>query len=262
MLSTDIQSLFDLTEHAAIVTGGAMGIGKAIAKRLSEAGASVVITDIDRTSAENTALELDPTGDRVVALAADAGSAEDAKRVSAFAMDKFGTLDILVNNAGIFSMIPFTDITEEVYDNTLQVNTKGVFFYCQAFSRELIKHGKKGKIINITSKDAIHPTGALAHYNTSKGGVAMMTKALALELGPHNICVNAVAPGFILTEGVERLFGMGMPKEDLVEIMPKGPLGRVGVPEDIANVVLFLAGGASDFLTGTMIVADGGILLT
>ncbi len=260
MLSASIQSLFDLTGKVAIVTGGAVGIGKSIAKRLSEAGATVVITDIDQSSVENAASRLDPTGKQVVAIPADAGSAEDAKRVVASAVERFGTLDILVNNAGIYSIVPFGDITEEIYDKTLRVNTRGVFFYCQAFSRELIKQEKKGKIINIASKDAIHPTGAMSHYDTSKGGVAMMTKALALELGPHHINVNAIAPGGILTEGVERLFGM--PLKDLSEMMPKGPLGRVGVPEDIANVALFLAGSASDFLAGIMIVADGGILLT
>ena len=142
MLSTNIQALFDLTEKVAIVTGGAMGIGKSIAKTLSEAGALVLITDIDRTSAENAASELDPTGERVIALAADAGSTADATRATAFAVEKFGTVDILVNNAGIYSIIPFGDITEDVYDNTLRVNTKGVFFYCQAFSRELINQGK------------------------------------------------------------------------------------------------------------------------
>ena len=260
MLNADIQSLFDLSGKVAVVTGGAVGIGKAIAKRFVEAGAKVVVTDIDQAAVTGAASELDPSGKRVLPLTTDAGSPEDANRVVALALEAFGGADILVNNAGVYSIIPFTEITEEIYDNTLRVNTKGVFFHCQAFSRELINQGKKGKIINIASKDAVHPTGAMAHYDASKGGVAMLTKALALELGPHRINVNAVAPGGILTEGAERLFGIS--KEDLANVMPKPPLGRVGLPEDIANVVLFLAGSASDFLTGIMIMADGGILLT
>lgn len=260
MLSGQIQDLFDLSGKIALVTGGAVGIGKGIAKRLSEAGASVIITDIDRVAAENAALELDISGKRVIALPADAGSFSDAKRVMEYIMEKFGAMDILVNNAGIYSIIPFTDISEEIFDNTLRVNTKGTFLYSQAFSRELLKQNRKGKIINIASIAAIHSVGGMCHYDTSKGAVAMMTKAMALELGPHNICVNAVAPGGILTEGLERQFGI--PMEDLKDIMPKGPLGRIGTPEDIANVVLFLASSAADFLTGIMIIADGGALLT
>lgn len=260
MPSQNVRNLFDLTGRVAIVTGAAMGIGKGIAKKLYEAGAFVVITDIDEEAAKKTAKDIDTSSEKVVAFKADAGSVADGESLMTTITQKYSCPDILVNNAGVYSFIPFVDIPEEAFEETLRINTKGTFFYSQSFSRELIKHGNKGKIINIASIDAIHPTGSMAHYDTSKGAVEMMTKAMALELGPHNICVNAIAPGGILTEGVERQFGISL--KECESIMPKGPLGRVGIPEDIANVVLFLSSGASDFLTGIMILADGGVLLT
>lgn len=266
-MQTQIPRIFDLSGKVAIVTGGAMGIGQGIALRLAEAGAAVVITDIDVEAAAHTVNQIQVAGGKAIAIKADASSVADARKVATTAVETFGRLDILVNNAGVFPMSPMMETTEKLWDRVIDINLKGVFFYSQVAAEKMIEAGKGGKIVNIASIDALHPTGNLIHYDASKGGVAMMTKSLALELGKHKITVNAIAPGGIQTPGAQPSSTSQPLDPAVMEQMMKGfmariPLGRMGVPDDIAKVVLFLVSDAAAYITGDMLVVDGGFLLS
>jgi 2-deoxy-D-gluconate 3-dehydrogenase len=268
METQSIMEIYDLKGKAAIVTGGAMGIGEAIASRLAEAGASVMIADISQEAANKAVERIKSRDGKASAIYADAGSVEDASKVVQATVDAFGRLDILVNNAGIYPFTPALQMTESMWDKVLGINLKGVFFFAQAAAQQMIQAGHGGKIVNIASIDGLHPTGNLAHYDASKGGVVMVTKSLALEFGPHKINVNAIAPGGIQTPGGQAqsaaiLSTVNMPTEELTKaFMARIPLGRMGEPDDIAKVVLFLASSASDYMTGGLIVVDGGYLLS
>src|SRR5437588_3228020 len=244
----NIVQFFDLTGKAAIVTGGAMGIGQGIALRLAEAGAAVMIIDINLEAADNTVNQIRSKGGKAEAINADASSIANARRTVQETLRAFGRLDILVNNAGIYPFAPALQVTEELWDKVVDINLKGLFFYTQAAAQEMMNEGHGGKIINIASIDALHPTGNLVHYDASKGGVVMVTKALALEFGPYNITVNAIAPGGIQTPGV----GTTLSHEMIAAFTARTPLRRMGVPDDVAKVVLFLASRASDYMTGSL----------
>ncbi len=252
-----ITQLFDLTGKVAIVTGAAMGIGQGIAFRLAEAGAAVMIADINLPAAEETVSQIRSQGGKAEAIKADAASVADAKHTVQETVRAFGRLDILVNNAGIFPFASALEVTEALWDKVLDINLKGLFFYTQAAAQEMVNEGHAGKIINIASIDALHPTGSLVHYDASKGGVVMVTKALALEFGPRAISVNAIAPGGIQTPGAG---GPSTSDEMVQAFVARIPLRRIGVPDDIAKVALFLASGASDYMTGSVVVVDGGFL--
>jgi 2-deoxy-D-gluconate 3-dehydrogenase len=262
-----IAQLFDLSGQGAIVTGGGMGIGRAIAMRLAEAGAAVMVTDIDLDAAAKVAQRIKEKGGKGEAIKADAGSPADAAKVAQSTVQAFGTLDILVNNAGIYPMSKALETTEQLWDKTMGINLKGAFFYAQAAAREMVKANHGGKIINMASIDAVHPTGEVAHYNASKGGVMTLTKALALEWAPNGITVNAVAPGNIWTPGTEKTRLAKEAKGETIEelykkVMARLPMGRAGEPDDIAKVVLFYASEAASYITGTMLIVDGGYLLS
>jgi len=266
-----MRDLLDLSGGVAIVTGGAMGIGQGIAFRLAEAGASVVIADRDLEAAQRTVGLIIERGGRATAVQVDVGAVDDVQTMVQQTLDAFGQVDILVNNAGIFPFAPALEVSEELWDRVLDVNLKGAFFCAQAAARQMAQAGTGGRIINITSIDALHPTGALTHYDTSKGGLVMMTKSLAKEFGPYGITVNAIAPGSIATpgaaaataapsEGIAETSGGG---EDLMAaFLARIPLGRVGQPDDIATAVLFLASDAASYVTGSLLVVDGGYLLS
>ena len=262
-----IAELFDLRGRGAVVTGGAAGIGQAIALRLAEAGAGVMVTDIDMEAAGKTVDLIRTRGGKAEAILADAASADDAGKVMAATLQAFGGIDILVNNAGIYTLMPAMEVPESLFDKVLTINLKGPFLYAQAAAAEMIKAGRGGKIINIASMDGLHPNGDAIHYNASKGGLIMVTKALALELAPHNILVNTVAPGGVVTPGSKKL-AMELQQRGY-DFMARGkkskertPLGRIGEPDDIARVVLFAASAASDYMTGTILLVDGGYLLS
>ena len=262
-----IAQLFDLSGKGAIVTGGGMGIGRAIVTRLAEAGAAVMIVDIDMDAAGKVVQRVKEKGGKAEAIKADIRSLADAKKVAEVTVQAFGSLDILVNNAGIYPISNALETTEELWDRTLDINLKGTFFFSQAAAREMVKAKHGGRIINMASIDAVHPMGEVSHYNASKGGVLSLTKALALEWGPHGIIVNAVAPGTIWTPGSEKLrveqeAAGKNPLELLKKFETRWPLGRPGEPDDIAKVVLFYASEAANYVTGTMLAVDGGYLLS
>lgn len=268
---TPLNKLFDLSGKVAIVTGGAVGIGLGIVDRLSEAGAAVMIADIDEKGGADAVSSLAAKGRKVAFIKTDVSRIGEITNALAAAKKQFGVADILVNNSGIFPMSPVMSTTEELWDKVIDVNLKGVFFFSQLAAKAMIESGKPGKIINIASIDALHPTGNLVHYDASKGGVLMMTRSLALELSKHNITVNAIAPGGITTPGTAKiadslLKGSGLTPEAFAEMM-KGfgariPMGRQGEPDDIAAPVLFLASDAARYITGETIVVDGGYLLS
>ena len=256
-----VSELLDLRDRVAIVTGGALGIGQAIAFRLAEAGASVVITDVNMEAANQTVDTITEAGGVAIAIRADASSAEDARQVVAEAKQRFGRVDYLVNNAGIYPMTPALDLTEAQWDRVLDINLKGAFFYAQTVAREIIAEGHDGAIVNIASIDGIHPTGNLAHYDASKGGVIMVTKSLAKELGPQGVRVNAIAPGGITTPGASGSGGANVPEEVMKAFMQRIPLRRMGAPDDIATAALFLLSPASAYMAGGLVVVDGGYLV-
>ena len=267
MTTLTIAQLFDLSGKGAIVTGGAMGIGQAIALRLAEAGAGVMIADIASEEADETVRQITDQGGRAQAIRADVSSPEDAEAAVCACVDAFGGLDILINNAGIYRFIPTLEISGEQWDNILGVNLKGVYSCSQIAAQEMIKAGHGGKIVNIASVGGLHPHEYRAAYSASKAAAIMLTQAMALELARHNILVNVVAPGGVPTAAnVAMAFDLqdkGIPIKELGEAYSaRVPLGRLGEPDDIARVVLFLASAAADYMTGSVVVVDGGRLLS
>lgn len=263
-----IQELVDLSGKTAIVTGGAKGIGLGIVERLSEAGAKVVIADFDEESAKNAEQELSEKGRSTVAYKVDVADEDQIKSMIQFCKDSWGSLDILVNNAGIYPSKPLSQMSKADFDRVIQVNLDSVFLSTK-YASEVMKGQGGGKIINITSIDALHPSMVgLAHYDSSKHGVWGFTKNSALELASSNITVNAIAPGGIQTPGVEAMQGnQPMPDDVDMEAVTKAflakiPMHRMGDPDEIGTVALFLASGLSSYMTGEQIVVDGGALLS
>ena len=259
-----LQQLLDLKGKVAIVTGGAMGIGLGIAYRFAEAGASVVIADIDEEAGNSSSKELCDKGWQVAFARCDVADEQQIKATTDFAVGTYGSVDILVNNAGIYPMIPVMQMTTAEFEKILNVNLKSVFFFTKSVAEIMIKHGKGGNIINITSIDAMHPSAiGLAVYDASKHGLWGFTKNTALELASHHIRVNAIAPGAIATPGT----GAGKPaspemEQILKKFMEKIPMKRIGNSDDIGKVALFLASDLSSYMTGSQIVVDGGVLLS
>jgi len=258
---------FDLSGRNAIVTGGAMGIGFGIVKRFVEAGANVLIADIDEATAEKAAGALKGGPGKVISMRADMAEPDTGERIVKRAVEEFGSLDVLVNNAGIYPIVPMLQMEPELFDRVYAINLRGLAFAAKAGAAQMIRQGRGGKIVNVASIDSFRPSMVgLAAYDASKGGVLMFTKSMALELAPHKITVNAIAPGGIATEGTARLGG-GRPmspeeQRKMTEaFLARIPLGRMGLPEDIANAAVFLASSASDYMTGETIVVDGGALL-
>lgn len=257
-----IARLLDLTGRVAVVTGGAMGIGFGIARRLHEAGATVVIADWDGTAAREAAARLGLPTESVTADVSDETAVE---RLFATVGATYGGVDILINNAGIYPLTSMLRMPTEEWDRVQAVNLRGVFLCSRAAGRQMVARGHGGVIVNIASMDAYHPTAiGFTHYGASKGGVVMFTKALALELAPHAIRVVAVAPGYIATEGVART-QPNLSADELAKMAADGmarlPLGRAGTPDDVARVVLFLASDLAAYITGTTVLVDGGYLL-
>lgn len=256
---TPVSQLLDLSGKTAIITGAGKGIGKGIACRLAEAGANIVVADFDYQSATQTQDELVKKGRRAKAIKVDVTNENDVLGLVAETVKEFGSLDILVNNAGIYPNVTLSNMKSTDFDKVISVNLKGVFLCTKYASQEMLKAGKGGRIINITSVDALHPSSVgLAHYDASKHGVWGFTKNVALELAPHKIWVTAIAPGAILTPGVENQAN----NDILKAFINKIPMHRMGNPDEIGKVALFLASDMSSYMTGSQIVVDGGVLLS
>ncbi len=248
-----------LKDKTAIVTGGARGLGRTFALSLAREGAGVLVMNIalreqDRHDLQETVELIRDQGGRALPFEADVSNEQETHAMAQAAVKEFGRVDILINNAAIydgFKRKPFYEIDLEEWDAVMRVNVKGVFLGVRAVFPFMKEQGG-GKIINIASEVFFTGSSGFAHYVTSKGGVIGLTRALAVELGPHGISINAVAPGFTDTQASRRL--ADIEKYDT----SKTPLGRVGTPEDIAGVLMFLASDESDFMTGQTLLVDGG----
>ncbi|MFZ5438015.1 MAG: SDR family NAD(P)-dependent oxidoreductase [Patescibacteria group bacterium] len=262
-------NLLNLSGKTAIVTGGALGIGFGIAYRLAEAGANVVIANRNQEDAQQAVQTLKNNGWSAEAVTTDVSVEDQVKNLVQKTVALFGSIDILVNNAGIFPSIPLAKMTNADFSKVIEINLKGVFLCTKYASEQMIQQGKGGKIINITSIDALHPSSiGLAHYDASKHGVWGFTKNVALELAQHQIWVNAIAPGGVATPGVQKMQAQAPvdPAIDMTKVMEaflaKIPMHRMGEPDDIGKVALFLASEMSSYMTGEQIVVDGGALLS
>ncbi len=263
MEQKSLKEVMDLSGKVAIVTGGAMGIGYGIAYRLAEAGASVVIADLNESVAQSSAEKISASGFKATAVAVNVAKQEEVKNMVDVAISTYGGVDILVNNAGIYPNIPLLKLEEKDVDNIFAVNLKGSMFAAKLSAEQMIKQGRGGKIINITSIDAVHPSMVgLATYDTSKHGLWGFTKNIALELSAHNIQVNAIAPGGIKTPGTGTAEHPNPQlEESLKPFMAKIPMHRMGESDEIGKVALFLASDMSSYMTGTQVIVDGGFLL-
>lgn len=262
--TTSLVELLDLTRKVAIVTGGANGIGRGISRRLAEAGASVVVADLDADTSVELTADLTQAGYTAHPFAADVSQEEQVAGLFRYATSKLGGVDILVNNAGIFPAAPLRELTSALFDRVLAVNLRGLYLCTKYAAEAMIEQGRGGRIVNVTSIDALHPSMVgLAHYDASKHGAWGFTKNVALELAQYGITVNAIAPGGIETPGVTAMTaaGGGDMEDAMGAFEQMIPLGRMGVPDDIGKVALFLASGLADYVTGAQFVVDGGRLL-
>jgi 3-oxoacyl-[acyl-carrier protein] reductase len=247
---------FDLTDRTAVVTGGAQGIGKGICLALARAGANIVVADLNLDGADGIAREVEALGRKSLAIATDVCNSEQVEAMVQKTVEVFGAIDILVNNAGgPKHMVPIMEMTESDWDDTVDVNLKSVFLCSQAAARRMTER-KKGNIVNIASVSAFVAFPLCVPYGASKAGVINFTQSMGHILGPHNIRVNAVAPGSIDTGSRKSFFEQ---HPELEHFHPESvPLRRLGTAEDVAWAVLFLASDASAYVNGQVISIDGG----
>lgn len=239
----------------AVVTGGARGIGKAIAIKLAESGINVVISDIMIDEANKTAEELRRFGVKAIALKTDVSDRESVNEMVSKTVEELGSLDFLINNAGITRDNLTIRMSEQEWDMVIGINLKGTFLCSQAAAKMMMKK-RFGRIVNIASVSGILGTAGQANYASSKAGVIALTKSFARELGGRNITTNAIAPGYIITEMTEKL-----PEKVKEAYISQIPLKRGGTPEDVAEVVKFLISPSASYITGTVINVSGGLLI-
>ncbi len=244
-----------LTGKNAIVTGSARGIGKAIATRLADEGANVVIVDVNLEAAEETAKELAAKGVKTMAMKVNVVNYDEVEAMVNKTKEAWGSVDILVNNAGITRDNLILKMTPEDFDLVIDINLKGVFNGIKAVYPVMMKQ-RSGKIINIASIIGLMGNAGQANYAASKAGVIALTKTAAKELAGRGVQVNAVAPGYIKTAMTDQL--PDAVKEEMLKLVP---MKRMGLPEDVASVVFFLASSDSDYVTGQTITVDGGMVM-
>jgi NAD(P)-dependent dehydrogenase (short-subunit alcohol dehydrogenase family) len=248
-----------LKDKVAIVTGGARGIGAAFCEGLAAAGATVVVSDV--LDGNPVAERIAQTQQRAIYVSADVTSKKSVENLVSDTVREFGTVDILVNNAGLFADLhhkPFLEIDEDEWDRVMAVNVRGTFQCAKAVAAVMIEN-KKGRIVNIASGTAFKGTPNLLHYVTSKGAVVSMTRSLARELGPHNVCVNAIAPGLTMSEKV-KINPEWTGKASAAGIAARA-IQREQLPADLLSTLIYLCSDDSNFVTGQTISVDGGALM-
>ncbi len=245
----------ELNEKVALITGGARGIGKEIASAFAKNGADIVDCDIDEGTLKKTVLELRQFKIKAEGFLLDVRDLKACEDVLKKSIDKFGRIDILVNNAGITRDNLLIRMKEEEFDSVIAINLKGVFNCTKIIARIMMRQ-HYGRIINIASVVGIRGNAGQVNYSSSKAGVIGLTKSVARELGSRNVTVNAIAPGFILTEMTEVL-----PDDVKARMLESVPLGKPGTPADVANAALFLASDYASYITGQVIVVDGGMAM-
>ncbi len=245
-----------LEGRVAVVTGAASGIGRGTAIRFAEEGADLALADVNEAGLEETAAEARRMGRRVLTRRTDVRERAQVEALVAAATDELGGLDVMFANAGVGSGSPFLEATDEQYSLIMDVNMRGVYLCGQVAARAMVARGTGGSIINTASTYAEVTAPDSAVYSASKGGVRMLTKGMAVELGPHGIRVNCIGPGWIRT-------GMNPLTDEarLARILPGVPLGRVGTPRDVAGAALFLASDDAAYVTGVILFVDGGWVL-
>jgi NAD(P)-dependent dehydrogenase (short-subunit alcohol dehydrogenase family) len=243
-----------------VVTGGASGIGEATAARFLREGANVLVFDINPTAIEQCVERLAPAsaagGGRLLTRHGDVTTPADVDGVVSDAVEQFGGVDILISNAGIAYEEPFLEIPMDHWTRTIDVNLTSMFVVCQRVARQMVERSRRGSILLTSSTNGLVGEDMYAHYNASKGGVTLLTKSLAIELGPHGIRVNAVCPGYIVTPLAESIDS----PEFMAAYAEKLPLRYLGKPEDVAAAFAFLASDDASFITGETLVIDGGQL--
>jgi NAD(P)-dependent dehydrogenase (short-subunit alcohol dehydrogenase family) len=250
------QNLLDFTGKVALVTGSGSGLGSGIALRFGEAGAAVVVNyRSSAAGAQAVVSQIEAAGGKAMAVQADVTHKADVERMIAQMVTAFGRLDVLINNAVLYPLSTLIEMTEAEWDEVVNSNLRSTFLCTQAAAKQMIAQGEGGAIVNIASIEAENPAPMHSHYNAAKGGVVMHTAAAAYELGPHSIRVNAVSHGLIWREGIEQ----GWPDGD-ERFLKAAPLGRLGLPDDVADACLFLASPAARWITGANLRVDGGVM--
>lgn len=242
-------------EKTAIVTGAARGIGKSIATLLAKNKLNIVVSDILYEDAQKTAKELESFDIKALAIKTDVSNAGDVDKLIKTTLEEFGSVEYLINNAGITRDNLSIRMSEEEWDQVIDINLKGTFL-CSQYAAKAMMKKRFGRIVNISSVSGILGTAGQANYASSKAGIIALTKSMARELGGRNITVNAIAPGFILTEMTEKL-----PDKVKEDYLTQIPLKRAGTPDDIAEVVNFLISPSASYITGTVINVNGGMVM-
>jgi NAD(P)-dependent dehydrogenase (short-subunit alcohol dehydrogenase family) len=245
----------NLTGKVAIVTGAGRGIGKGIAKALADAHASVIVNDVDLNVATEVSRQIESSGGRALPVKADVRKGDEISRMVETAVKELGGIHIWVNNAGIVLRKPAEEIAEDEWDKLIDINLKGTFLCAQAAAKAMMRAGQGGRIINISSIMGGVALPPRAAYCASKGGIIALTKDLAAEWAKHGITVNGIAPGWTITEMTQSYFSQEPVRRHLLERIP---LNRLGKPEDMAHLAVFLASEYSDYITGQTIYVDGG----
>ncbi|MDU0203366.1 MULTISPECIES: SDR family oxidoreductase [Paenibacillus] len=247
-----------MTDQIALITGGSTGIGKATAVRFAAEGAKVAITGREKGALQAAAAEIAEQGGQVIWIDGDVQFKADVDRMVDTVLGHWGTIDVLVNNAGICSPASFLEIEEAEWDRHMAINLKGTFLAGQAVATVLAKQAKGGSIINMSSVNGLAAEKDQAHYNATKGGINLLTMSMAIELAPLGIRVNALCPGFIETRLTKPLIDNPAAFGPYLQTIP---MGRAGVPEEIADAALFMATNDSRYMTGHCLVVDGGQLI-